>query len=59
MNANKVVKSAHPLGERSTEPESFPPPHKVETFGGAVEIRWEEDNAVSLHGPLAYFIEFF
>lgn len=48
----------HPLGESKEEPEGYPAPHRIETFGGPVEVEWEEQSSVSLHGPLAYFIEF-
>ena len=30
----------------------------MDTFGGIIEVRWEEDSGVSMHGGLAYFIEF-
>jgi len=49
---------AHPLGGGKEAPTGYPAPHRVETFGGTVEVEWEEQEAVSLHGPLAYFIEF-
>ncbi len=49
---------AHPFGEGKSEPESYPAPQRIETFGGAVEVEWEERDSVSLHGALAYFIEF-
>jgi hypothetical protein len=48
----------HPLGDGASEPEGYPAPHRIETFGGAMEVEWEERDSVSLHGPLAYFIEF-
>jgi len=37
---------------------SCPAPHKIEAFGGTIKVRWEEDAGVSMHGGLAYFIEF-
>ncbi len=49
---------ARPLGEGKEEAEGYPGPHRIETFGGPVEVEWEEQDSVSLHGPLAYFIEF-
>lgn len=58
MSAIEPVKTAHPLGEPIGDPEHFPPPRRVETFGGPVQVKWEEDNGVSLHGPLTYFVEF-
>ena len=48
----------HPEGEVKTAPESYPAPQRLETFGGVVEVRWEEDPGVSMHGGLAYFVEF-
>ncbi len=48
----------HPLGEGKSEPEGYPAPHRIETFGGPVEVEWEERDSVSLHGAVAYFIEF-
>lgn len=49
---------AHPLGEGNGEPEGYPAPHRIETFGGPVEVAWEERDSVSLQCALAYFIEF-
>ena len=48
----------HPEGEVKTAAESYPAPQRLETFGGVVEVRWEEDPGVSMHGGLAYFVEF-
>jgi hypothetical protein len=39
-------------------PSSFPPPHRVDTFAGPVEVHWEPAPAVTRHGLLAYFIDF-
>jgi len=58
MSAIERRKTAHPLGEPIGDPKHFPEPHRVETFGGPVQVSWEEDNGVSLHGPLTYFVEF-
>ena len=38
--------------------ESYPPQQRLETIGGGIEVRWEEDSGVSMHGGLAYFIKF-
>ncbi len=46
------------MGEGKGEPEGYPAPHRIETFGGAVEVEWEERDSVSLQGSVAYFIEF-
>lgn len=46
------------MGEAEPEPEEFPAVHRVETFGGTVQVKWEEDAGVSMHGPLTYFVEF-
>lgn len=52
------AKKAHPLGEEKWEPEGYPVPHRVETFGGPIQVQWEEEAGVSMHGPLTYFVEF-
>ena len=46
------------MGEEMGEGLEFPPPHRVETPGGPVQVRWEEDPGISPHGTLTYFIEF-
>lgn len=38
--------------------EEYPAPHRVETLGGTVEVRWAEEAGMSMNGPLIYFIEF-
>jgi Transposase DDE domain group 1 len=48
----------HPLGEQDSEPLTFPAPHRVETPGGPMQVRWEENPGISAHGMLTYFIEF-
>ena len=53
------VLAVHPKGEAFSAPATFPPPHRVDTFGGAVEVHWEPSPAVTRHGLLAYFIDFF
>lgn len=58
MKAKKGVGKTHPQGERGKEPESYPARRKLDTFGGVVEVEWEEDGAAGLHGGLVYFIEF-
>jgi hypothetical protein len=51
-------KTVHPAGEGKNEEEEFPAPHRVETMGGAVEVKWEGDSGVSLLGVLVYFFGF-
>lgn len=58
MSDSKGEKRLHPLGEENAEPLEYPPPHRVETPGGFVQIHWEEDPGISPHGMLTYFIEF-
>jgi hypothetical protein len=58
INAIKPVSAIHPKGEASSSPDSFPPPHRVDTFGGSVEVHWEPAPAVTRHGLLAYFLDF-
>ena len=36
----------------------FPPPDRVDSFGGPVKACWESAPAVTRHGLLAYFINF-
>jgi hypothetical protein len=50
--------AVHPKGDSSSVPASFPPPHRVDTLGGSVEVHWERAPAVTRHGLLAYFIDF-
>ena len=58
MNGNEEGKELHPQGEGKGEPEGFPAVHRVETFDGPIQVRWEEDAGVSMYGPLTYFVEF-
>jgi len=58
MRAKKDVGGAHPAGEPTKDAESYPASRKMESFGGVVEVEWEEDGAAGLHGGLVYFIEF-
>ena len=58
MRAKKDVGGAHPAGEPTKDAESYPASRKMESFGGVVEVEWEEDGASGLHGGLVYFIEF-
>jgi len=51
-------KQVHPTGEVEKREERYPEPHRVETAGGSVEVKWNEDGGVTLNGPLVYFIEF-
>lgn len=38
--------------------QSYPAPHRVETLGGVVEVKWEPEPGMTMNGPLIYFIEF-
>lgn len=58
MSANEDDFSLHPLGEREEDFDRYPPPQELDTFGGVIEVGWEEDAGVSMHGGLAFFIEF-
>ena len=58
MSGSEESKEVHPQGEGNREAEGFPAAHRVETFGGPIQVRWEEDAGVSMYGPLTYFIEF-
>jgi hypothetical protein len=58
MSGSEESKEVHPEGERNREPEGFPAAHRVETFGGPIQVKWEEDAGVSMYTPLTYFIEF-
>ena len=46
------------MDERVPESETVQGAARPETFGGVVEVRWEEDPGVRMHGGLAYFVEF-
>ena len=48
----------HLVGEQAREPVKYPAPHRVETLGGPMQVRWEEDPGISPHGMLTYFVEF-
>lgn len=49
----------HPTGESSPEPGlAAGGPRAVDTFDGAVRLRWDPQAAVTLFGQMAYFIEF-
>jgi hypothetical protein len=58
MRAKKDMGRAHPPGEPTRDTESYPARRKLDTFGGVVEVEWEEDGAAGVHGGLVYFIEF-
>ena len=47
----------HPVGD-GKQPLAYPAPQRVETMGGPVEVRWEDDPGISPHGALTYFFEF-
>ena len=47
----------HPVGD-GKQPLEYPAPQRVETMGGPVEVRWEDDPGISPHGALTYFFEF-
>ena len=48
----------HPPGDADGERMAYPEPHRVETPGGPVYVRWEQDPDISGQGLLTYFIEF-
>ncbi len=52
------AEKVHPKGEGGEEELGYPARRKLETFGGVVEVEWEEDGAAGLPGGLVYFIEF-
>lgn len=58
MSAHDEDLGLRPLGEAEEDVDRYPPPRKLDTFGGVIEVRWEEDAGVSMHGGLAFFIEF-
>jgi len=51
-------RGVHPLGEPEDAVQSYPAPHKVETLGGMVEVKWEPEPGMTMSGPMIYFIEF-
>ena len=58
MSESKPALPRHPKGEPLSSLVEFPPPHRVDTLGGSVEVHWEPAPAVTRHGLLAYFIDF-
>ena len=58
MSEANESKAIHPTGEQSSEPLEYPAPHCVETLGGPMQVRWEEDPGISPHGMPTYFLEF-
>ena len=58
MNDSNSCLASHPEGEPFAEPADFPPPHRIDTFGGPVKARWDFAPAVTRNGGLAYFIDF-
>lgn len=58
MSEVKNGEILHPLGEQRREAVEYPAPHRVETMGGPMQVRWEEDPRISAHGMLTYCVEF-
>jgi hypothetical protein len=58
MKPVSAQQADHPEGEGGIELEGYPAARKLETFGGVVEVEWEDDGAAGMHGGLVYFIEF-
>ena len=58
MDDKRLDQGTHPLGERDKESEGYPAPHRVDTIGGPVHVRWEESPGISTQGILTYFIQF-
>jgi hypothetical protein len=42
MSAHDEDLGLHPMGEAEEDFTSYPPPRKLDTFGGVIEVRWEE-----------------
>ena len=45
------------MGGAKPQPD-YPPPQRVETLGGPIEVHWEAEPSISPHGMLTYFFEF-
>jgi len=58
MREENEVSGLHPTGEQQDEGLAYPAPHRVETPGGVLHVRWEEDPGITSHGLLTYFFEF-
>ena len=58
MSDTREGQAIHRVGEQDAEPVEYPPPHRVDTPGGPIQVRWEEDPGISPHGMLTYFFEF-
>lgn len=48
----------HPTGEGERAGLEYPAPHRVETMGGSIEVKWVDESGMTTNGPLIYFIEF-
>ncbi len=51
-------RGVHPEGEEEEGVQGYREPHKVETLGGMVEVRWVAEPGMTMNGPLIYFVEF-
>ena len=58
MSEELDVRGLHPRGGAETVVERYPEPHRVETLGGMVEVKWVADPEMTMSGSLIYFIEF-
>lgn len=57
MSESKALQRVHPQGERERPCENEPVA-TLETFGGKVALKWDEEAGVSAFGQLPYFVEF-
>lgn len=58
MDDIEKAAALHPAGEEDEDALEYPAPHRVETPGGLVYVRWEDDPGITPHGTLTYFLEF-
>jgi hypothetical protein len=58
MGKRAPLPKAHPKGEDFSGLPDLPPPHRVDTIGGPLHVKWENDSEVTAHGSLTYFVQF-
>jgi len=59
MATEKEVAVSHPPGERELALREVPDEGStVDTYGGKIRVKWDEEAAVTPFGQLAFFIEF-
>ena len=58
MSTNNEVSATHPLGEKGSVTSAPEVGKTIDTFGGKIQLKWDEDAAVTPYGQLVFFVEF-